>query len=400
MKKWLVHLENALLFSPFFLVLVSIFNFSDTKSLISRLSLVVILYCLVRHREAIKTNWDNKEYQSFFYVSSLIFFYFTVMHLWRGDNFGFPRTLLTCLVYIAVIPWRQFSQRWIINTVVIAAYICGFNALYEHLVMNVGRVGIATNPIPYALYCAFLSLSSLYLVNFYSRCWQKATSIAGCLLALYALVLTDVRGVLIVYPVMLSFVLINLFPRLSKVRLMGVIIVVVGGVYLAFKPTLDTRFERTAAEFQIIAQGNYGNSIGVRLDLWQYGIQAWQSAPLFGLGDDSLEVGIRALPNKRAARQPHLHNQYIDTLARYGLIGAILWFSWLASAVYTTLNRDSSSPKRSHAPAVLMQTLIGLMLLASLTDIPFHHTHMVYLFSLIVGSLIMTRPHQADNANH
>ncbi|NOH80829.1 O-antigen ligase family protein [Vibrio sp. RE86] len=390
MKKVLDFLEKMFLFSPVLVVLISIFNFTDTKSFVSRLSAIVIVYSVVRYRNTIKTNFQNQSFRKFLYSSLLISFYFTIMHFWRGDNFGFPRTLLTSIAYLLVIPWERIPRSWLYSIIVVSAYICGFNALYEHFEMNIGRVGIATNPIPYALYCAFLSLSSLYLTKVYLLKWQKCIAIAGSIIALIALVLTDVRGVWVAYPFILFYVLLNLFPRFSIFKIIMFSLLSVGCLYLAFKPALDVRFNRTISEFNTIMKGNYQTSIGVRLDLWKYGFNKSKEVPIFGMGDEALESGIKTIPNRLASKQPHLHNQYIDTLSRYGVLGVIFLLGWLASTFYGSSRTDE--------PYALTKILVSLILIASLTDIPFHHTHLVYLFSLIVGSLILTAPlpHQVE----
>lgn len=88
--------------------------------------------------------------------------YFTFMHITRGDEFGFSRTLLTCLIYILLVPWNRIGAASLRYLLLGAAIFCGINAGYEYFAMSIQRVGIATNPIPYALFCATLFLISLY----------------------------------------------------------------------------------------------------------------------------------------------------------------------------------------------------------------------------------------------
>ncbi|WP_281630257.1 O-antigen ligase family protein [Vibrio sp. St2] len=377
MKNLVQQLEKVFLFSPIFLVLISIFNFTDTKSLVSRVTVIVIVYSIVRYRQFIKSNFNQNNYKKFFLASILVFAYFSIMHFWRGDNFGLPRTLLTCIIYLSVVPWSKFSNSWFYNAIIFSAYVCGVNAIFEYYYLNVSRVGMATNPIPYALYCSFVSLSSFSLVKIYRNKLMQGICIVGFLVALWALVLTDSRGVWVAYPIVMMFVIYRSFNALSLVKLGGVTLIGLSIIYMSFKPMIDERINRTVVEFHSISKGNYETSLGARLDLWALGVDVWQKQSIVGEGDIMLEEGIRKVPNRMAYRQPHLHNQYIDTLARYGSVGLFIMMVWLFNPVRLNKAREGDS--------IITQVLVMLVAIAGLSDVPFHHTHVVYLFTLVVG---------------
>ncbi|NOI60390.1 O-antigen ligase family protein [Vibrio coralliilyticus] len=377
MKNLVQQLEKAFLFSPIFLVLISIFNFTDTKSLVSRVAVIVSVYSIIRYRQCIKSNFNQCNYKKFFLASILVFVYFSIMHVWRGDNFGLPRTLLTCIVYLSVVPWSKFSNTWFYNTVIFSAYVCGVNAIFEYYYLNVSRVGMATNPIPYALYCSFISLSSFSLVKIYRKKLMQGICIVGFLVALWALVLTDSRGVWVAYPIVMMFVIYRSFNNLSLVKLGTFTLIGLSAIYLSFKPMIDERVDMTFAEFNSISKGNYETSFGARLDLWTFGVDVWKEQPMVGEGDIMLEEGIRKVPNRMAYRQPHLHNQYIDTLARYGSVGLFIMMVWLFNPVRLNKAREGDS--------IITQVLVMLVAITGLSDVPFHHTHVVYLFTLVVG---------------
>ncbi|MCG9597809.1 O-antigen ligase family protein [Vibrio sp. Isolate25] len=377
MKNVVQQLEKVFLFSPIFLVLISIFNFTDTKSLVSRVAVIVSVYSIIRYRQCIKSNFNQYNFKRFFLVSILVFAYFSIMHVWKDDNFGLPRTLLTCLIYLSVVPWVKFSNYWIYNTIIFSASVCGLNAIFEHYYLNLARVGMATNPIPYALYCSFVSLSSLALIKHYESRVIQGLCITGFLLSLWALVLTDSRGVWVAYPIVMMFVIYRVFNALSLVKLVAVTLIGLSVIYFSFKPMINERIDRTVAEFNSISKGNYETSIGARLALWELGADVWIEVPITGAGDVVLEKKISEVPNRVAYRQPHLHNQYVDTLARYGLVGLSIMMVWLFYP--KKLNRAKEEE------SVITQVLIMLLFIAGLSDVPFHHTHVVYLFTLVVG---------------
>ena len=380
MKKISLPFEKLFIFSPVFIVFCSIFNFSDTKSVVSRLSAFIIIYCIVRYKGCLKLNFNKQTIALFLSSSFILFIYLSVMHLWRGDNFGFSRTLITCLLYLVVVPWNKFSKKWIFNTIVIASYICGLNAFYEHFFLGLGRVGIATNPIPYAFYCAFLSLSSLYLASVYQGKLNKFLIFVGSLLSLSALVLTGSRGVWLAYSIVMFYVFVLFFEKTPKRKLLLFIISLAISLFFIFNAELESSINNTvtAAEIHKILGGDNKTSIGARIDLWGCGIKLWLESPILGVGDKHLESAIGLIPNPLASIMTHTHNQYIDTLSRYGFVGLLLLLVWVISGVVRTNNIHSYR---------LIVICSGLIVISGLSDVPFHHTHTVYLFGFLVGSL-------------
>ncbi|MEZ8144292.1 O-antigen ligase [Enterovibrio norvegicus FF-454] len=382
-------LETVFLISPLAVMLVSIFNFVDTKWVLSRVIPLVCVYCFVFYRDAIKQNWNTSSLKPLLVTSLLAFLYFTLMHLLRGDQFGFSRTLLTSLVYLALVPWSRVSPNLIKWFLVIAAVVCGLNAGYEYVVMGIERVGIATNPIPYALYCAVLALVSLNFILSEKQCCFRLFATMGLISATAALFLTDVRGVLLFFPLVTLYLVFCLLPssrRHSVVTLLLVLVAIVAG-YFSFQDKIDLRIQQTAIEFQDVANGHYGTSTGIRLSLWMEGMTIAKHHLFFGVGDKELSSNIEKMENHAAAVQPHLHNQYIDTLSRYGVFGLVILLIWLVSPLFSI--KPAGAVGLQFDP--LLSSIVLMIALAGLTDVPFHHTHLVYLFTLMSGVLLFTR---------
>ncbi|MGF1765979.1 O-antigen ligase family protein [Enterovibrio makurazakiensis] len=386
-----LRVETFFLISPLVLMMVSIFNFVDTKWVLSRVIPLVCLYCLVYFRGSIKHNWNASPLKPLLGTSLLAFVYFALMHILRGDQFGFSRTLLTSLAYLALVPWSRISQSLIEWLLVTAAVICGLNAGYEYVVMGIERVGIATNPIPYALYCAVLALASLYFILSRKQWFFRIFSITGLISTTGALFLTDVRGVLLFFPLVALYLVFRLLPSSPRHYLVTLLLTLVAIVvgYFAFQDKIDLRIQQTAIEFQEIANGHYGTPIGIRLSLWQEGMTIAKHHTLFGVGDKKLRSNIEEIENHAASAQPHLHNLYIDTLSRYGVFGLSALLIWLVSPLM--VKKTSGGVGMRFDP--LLSSIVLMIALAGLTDVPFHHTHVVYLFTLLTGVLLVTQNH-------
>ncbi|WP_188008899.1 O-antigen ligase family protein [Grimontia hollisae] len=390
-------LEALFLLSPLAVLFLGIFNIAETKSILSRLIPLVCVYCLWFYRDALKQNWQAARTRPLMITSLVAFFYFGFLHLLRGDEFDFSRTLVTCLIYLLMLPWAQLPRHYLTRMLIFAAILCGLNAMYEFWGLGIQRVGVATNPIPYALFCAFMVLSALHQCLM-AKSWPwRIVSGLGVALAGTAIVLTDVRGVILFLPVVMVYMVLRIVQPSFRTYLAALLAVALlcGLGYKAFEDKIKQRIAVTEYEFTQIANGNFNTSIGIRLTLWLQGKEIVSQAPIFGVGDDALREDISARFNRGDSNPPHLHNQYFDTLARYGVLGLMVLLAWFVSPLlYVTSSASHGRVGFSLDP--LLSSLMLMVALAGLTDVPFHHTHLVYLFTLFTGAWLFM-PSEAGN---
>ncbi|EJR3605859.1 O-antigen ligase family protein, partial [Vibrio cholerae] len=377
-------LESAFFLSPLAILLMAIFNVPDTKFILSRLIPVVCLYGLIRYGREIKDNY-NSQLKSFLIFGFGVVVVYSIYHVIRGDGFSLARTLITSLVYLIFVPWKKINPKVVYYIIAIAAIVCGLNAFYERYSLNIYRVGIATNPIPYALYISFLVLSCFYLLlNSQSKALKILASIGG-VLSLAAIIMTDVRGVILFLPVTIIYLVITTIKPIWKYYIASILsIILLSGVfYTIFQPKINARIVQTQNEIALIKQGNLTSSIGIRLDLWMYAVDIIAQNPFFGVGDSDLQDSLSRMTNRGAAIQPHLHNQYLDFLARYGIVGTLVIFLFCLALV---LNFNNSGFEYIGNP--LVNSMLVMLIFAGLTDVPLHHTHIIYLLTILCGLLI------------
>ncbi|EOX1815252.1 O-antigen ligase family protein [Vibrio cholerae] len=386
-NKFISKLEEFFFLSPLIVLLIFIFNIADTKYILSRLIPIVIIYALIKYRNAIKENLHS-QIRLFLACGLLVVVTFSLYHFIRDDEFSLPRTLIASLVYLIFVPWKRINPKVVYYIIAIAAIVCGLNAFYERYALNIYRVGIATNPIPYALYVSFLVLSCVYLLlNSQSKTLKLLASIGG-LLSLSAIIMTDVRGVILFLPVAIIYLVITTIKPRWKYYVASILsilsIILLSGVfYTIFQPEINARIVQTQNEIALIKQGNLTSSIGIRLDLWMHGVDIIVQNPLFGVGDSGLQASISKMTNPGAAMQPHLHNQYLDFLARYGIVGTLVIFLFCLALV---LNLNNSGFEYIGNP--LVNSMLMMLIFAGLTDVPLHHTHLIYLLTILCGLLI------------
>ncbi|KQA17172.1 O-antigen ligase family protein [Vibrio metoecus] len=383
-NKFISKLEEVFFLSPLIVLLMLIFNIADTKYILSRLIPIVIIYALIKYRNVIKENLHS-QIRLFLACGLLVVVIFSLYHFIRDDEFSLPRTLIASLAYLIFVPWKRINPQMVCYIIAIAAIVCGLNAFYERYVLNIYRVGIATNPIPYALYVSFLVLSCVYLLlNSQSKVLKLLASIGG-VLSLAAIIMTDVRGVILFLPVTIIYLVITTIKPIWKYYIASILsIILLSGVfYTIFQPKINARIVQTQNEIALIKQGNLTSSIGIRLDLWMYGVDIIAQNPFFGVGDSDLRDSLSRMTNRGAAIQPHLHNQYLDFLARYGIVGTLVIFLFCLALV---LNFNNSGFEYIGNP--LVNSMLVMLIFAGLTDVPLHHTHIIYLLTILCGLLI------------
>ncbi|ELG4676573.1 O-antigen ligase family protein [Vibrio cholerae] len=393
-NKHIAKLESAFFLSPLAILLMAIFNVPDTKFILSRLIPVVCLYGLIRYEREIKDNY-NSQLKSFLIFGFLVVVVYSIFHIIRGDEFSLVRTLIASLAYLIFVPWKRINPQMVYFIIAIAAIVCGLNAFYERYVLNIYRVGIATNSIPYALYVSFLVLSCVYLLlNSQSRVLKLLASIGG-VLSLAAIIMTDVRGVILFLPVAIIYLVITTIKPIWKyyVALTLSVTVLSSVFYATFQSDINARIAQTQDEIALIKQGDLSSSIGVRLDLWMHGVEIIAQNPLFGVGDSGLQASISKMTNPGAAMQPHLHNQYLDLLARYGIVGTLVIFLFCLALIF---NLNNSAFEYIGNP--LVNSMLMMLIFSGLTDVPLHHTHLVYLLAILCGLLIRFPKATGDNS--
>lgn len=384
MKK---NIETLFLLSPAFMVFAVIFNVPNTKFIVSRLTALVCVYCLFFYRKAIFLNFDNDRFKCFIKVSFLVIGYFSLLYITRGDEFSFARSLLVTTLYLALVPWYKIDRKIFVYLILTSALVNGGWAIYEHFVIGNERVGRAVNPIPYALYCVSMLLCCFYLVRTVRlKLFIKAIAVVAALGCTYALLLTDVRGVWLALP----FALLPLFitqlslSSISKKNVLLLVAMLVTFIGIASTNTVQQRWERTTQEFHRISQGDFSSSIGIRLTLWNNGLSLASGSPIVGIGSDELRSNIDNSSEKWVRGFAHLHNQYLQVLVESGMVGLLILTVWFSSSMVCFNLKGVDFRYHSLCCSVLV-----LFSIASLTDVPFVHGHIVYLISLLLGGSIL-----------
>ncbi|MFD2180191.1 O-antigen ligase family protein [Veronia pacifica] len=387
-KNIIKEIEKVFLLSPILVFMTTAFTVPDAKSLISRLVPIVVIYCLLKYRGEIKKNVANKNLRLFFIVSAVFVIYGATLSFFRGEEFGPYRTILTSVIYLAAIPWQKFQSRHLFLACVLGGISSGTYALYATQVLEQQRAGEVVNPIPFALFCLICSIFLINTIITKKQKWSyQALYIIGLIFSLIAIVLSGVRGIWIATP--LTFIIFFIFQEsLSKkfrVNMVVLFCVFTFCFFYIFQESINKRISISVYEYNEIMNGNLNTSIGYRLGMWSIGLKWIKESPIIGIGTNSIIPRAQNADISDGVRyflRAHFHNQFIDTTVRNGILGLFVFLFWFISLPYLLIKLLQTNQK------TFVFSALTAILIASLTDVPFHHTHIMYAYTLLFGALL------------
>lgn len=191
-------------------------------------------------------------------------------------------------------------------------------------------IGTYADPNEYAAVLVPAFIFGYVLVDAATKRWQQ---VAGCmcmLILLYELLETQSRGGLVALIAGVLALTISSHGK-ERLRLIGFVLVMaaIGTAFMLGTPQGQDLFERSF----------HGDSSG-RSDLWRVAENQFSDHPIVGVGLGNfaplapkyISADVRRT-NDILAHPKTTHNAYLQSLAELGLVGTILWLSFLLSCI-------------------------------------------------------------------
>lgn len=382
-------------------------------------------------------------------VCALVVLYAAVnigMHCLGWTEFDLPSHILLYLATAAVfgLPLRM---RWIWLGFSLTTITLGVVCIVQHFYLGVDRAfglnGGDWGAIEFAMVLLVLSLSA-WLQWLYSERGlpEKILHGVAASLGLYGALLTQSRGPLLAYVVVLAVLLLIYARRARRWRTaLLVLIAIVGGGVLAagtvhniepppptakhvaavrMKPAASSaanvavaapsaassapvfvkRFADVGSEMSTYdSKTDAHGAVRERLEMWHTAGHAFMDHPLAGVGMDQFGVYVQQQiaeghANPVIAQYVHPHNEYLEAAATGGLPGFLIvlavFFVPLAYFIRHALHaRDDGI-----LPALVGVATVGMYVLCALTDNVFYRAmpHSLYFFLVSGLALRLARP--------
>ncbi|WP_146448613.1 O-antigen ligase family protein [Vibrio kanaloae] len=269
--------------------------------------------------------------------------------------------------------------------------------LSQHINGNLFNRYWSINPIRIGFVSGFISIINLYyFINSKTKTHQWI-SFALAFLSLFPLILSASRGPWLSYLFGL-IILITTSLRLKKtsVKLIISIMVIMVISGLALEKPIEKRVVATKVEFERIKNNDMNSSIGLRFQMWQAGITIIKDNWLLGVGDkgqikEKEAMIAQGTYTREAAHFVHFHNQWINDLAKHGIIGLFFTLSLIVYPLYKIKPGQNKN---------IFFILIGMYLVLSITDMPFERAHQFYFYLILTYILISTNKENNTEQKH
>ena len=331
-EKYLKLFINTSIFCFFTLLLVFSkgYNYGSTALLVA--SVLFVFYSIYKKfkiKEIIKQN------NPIFFVVSLYFLialFFIILH---GDKFKLIDNPLRAFLFLSVIIFVIYTKvkfDVLLYSIPVGSFLAGLVALYQYYVLHLPsafweQMKIQSGDIAMSL-GLFSFIIALYLFDIKKNRFALVTAIAG-LFGVLASVLSFARGGWVGVPLIFVFVLYMYRNMISKKLLSAIVLsILVGGISLSTNEQFVGRILDVKNNLSHYSQNSKDGSIGARLDMWKMGVDAFIEHPISGWSLKALDEYKKSLADKGIVSREftvysHLHNQFIDELAKKGLLGGV-----------------------------------------------------------------------------
>lgn len=209
-------------------------------------------------------------------------------------------------------------------------------AIYQKFFLGMLRAEGFNNPIQFgnlAMLFGILCLGGLAWAISLKEHRRKYVLLLGvaAVAGVVTSALSGTRGGWVGLPIILLLVFFA-YRRVFSVKsqLLVLLILLGGGVYLFSNQQIGVkqRIQEAVQQVALYQDGQVGTSVGLRFEMWRGAYKLVQKKPIFGWGKEGYEQGMQELAERkeidsRAATFGHSHNDFIDRLAKHGIVGAL-----------------------------------------------------------------------------
>ena len=324
---------NASIFLFFTLLLMfpKGYNYGSTALLVlSILFLCYLLYKRVGFLEVVRQNKAIFLVTTFYFLVSLFFIFF------HGEKIKLIDNPLRAFLFLSVIIFIVYSSvkfDILLYSIPLGSFISGVVALYQYYILSLESAFYNQMKIQSGDIAMSLGLFSFGIAFYFLDVKKSKLALfsVGCgIFGVLASILSFARGGWISAPFIVITLLFLYRYLLSRKVLIGLsLILCFGGALLMMNNQFTGRISDAKYQLDVyLSSYNKVSSVGERLDMWKIGSKAFLEHPISGWSLKELDYYKKDLADKDVVTKAsisfsHLHNQFIDELAKKGILGGI-----------------------------------------------------------------------------
>lgn len=332
--------------------------------------------------------WGLLVYAAMIFVNRLI----------HGDQYGVMRGLFYVVVFALMMPRKPILLVLGYLAIVLGGMGLGILSIWQYL-HGIARVEGFTNAILFSQ--AALTLAILNWFVFQQRQlpgWLRGGSLFGLMAALFALYLSQSRGVWLAFGVILAYVICyKAYFKPWKYIAVAILCMATTGAIYHTNQLVQVRIAEAVSDLQSAEKGSYESSWGLRVIAWQSAWLGFLDSPVVGVGTD----GFDALKQAQVANNlvsplifhpalAHAHSQYMQNMVIRGSIGLFALAVMLFYPIFLAIK---------HMGWVSAGVLTPLAFaINGLSDVPFEHQNTLYLY--VISLIFIWRCYEFKQDKH
>lgn len=350
----------------------------------------IVLAILIERKKLFHNIVENTKKSTFLISLLVCFIYISCVNCIEGISANYIRVYAGLFLFFAMIPISQLQKikSYLPIFIILGSFICFLFVLFNTFYLNLGR-GWIINPIPYSTVIASFLLSSLYFTFIKKNITLRFFLILSVIINTYGLILGQTRGIWIGTFVGVLIILIQNRKAILSSKKYFYTFLLSSIITISFTyPQISQRLSDSKSEITHIENGNTNTSFGLRLIIWDTAFKIIPDHFLFGVGDKQNEKEIRSIAIEKYKLNPvantlvHYHNEYINLLVVYGIVGFIIFMIPFILPFVIALKVKPNELS-------LIVSLFCLYLIAGLTDVPMRNYQSLYIYYFIMAIIVI-----------
>lgn len=178
----------------------------------------------------------------------------------------------------------------------------------------------------------------------YTRRNHPVLFLLNALAVFYALVQTQTRSSLLLFPVICVLCLVACYIKSPKKLFFSVIgfFVLLVVLIAAFSKPIYDRYHQAVADLAHYSDGSSDNSLGARLAMYEIGFEIFKEAPFAARSADTRAQRMKEMASEQTYLKGalhyaniHLHNEFIEAASLKGIAGILSTLLFYASLFFT-----------------------------------------------------------------
>ncbi|MEZ9303482.1 O-antigen ligase family protein [Vibrio breoganii] len=381
------------------------------------LAFIPALFACIANRGSINI---NRETRNFILVLLAYFFSFVITVVYTGNSISDldrpSRAILAIPVLLSLVIYPP-KVKYIAISIFLGSLAAGSIGLYYFIYFPGIRAFDAAvggwwldgyMQIQTGAMVTTLAMSSLALSIYYYRknsIKLVFISLISFLLAIFGSAMSGSRGVWIFIPIAIIYLFYINRDLLNK-KIFIFLMITFALVFGALSQTklIQDRLDQGIDNIQDYSDNsNKYTPLGIRIDLWKSAIGTFNEHPILGSGTEGRIESRKSqgesgyIDIKTSKLRYHAHNQYLENLSVYGIVGFTTLLLLFLYPLYIFTKKESNSII-SQLGSIHIVMMMGYCLSQSIFN---HNSGIIYycLMLVILASPILSASQKAGNKN-